>query len=94
MCRKCCQKSCNIRNNNCNCPMYRPDVNTSSFPENYMLGHAYTPVQNIQETFTPCNGLANGTMFPELVSHYEPGDSIEFINYLKNQGGGCFNDCE
>lgn len=61
--------------------------NTSTpFPENYLYGHAYTPVQTLNNTFTPEVGLENGTIFPELVSPYYPGQSIEFINYLKNGG--------
>ena len=37
-------------------------------------------------------GLKNGTIFPELVSPYEPCQSMQFINYLKNRnniGEGC-----
>ena len=56
-------------------------------PENYLYGHAYTPNQTMNKTFEPEIGLNNGTIFPELVSPYYPGQSIDFINYLKN--GGC-----
>lgn len=60
-----------------------------AFPDNYLYGYAYTPVQTINETFSPRVGLQNGTIFPELVSSYSPGQSMDFINYLRN--GGCQN---
>ncbi len=58
----------------------------SPFPTNYLYGHAYTPNQIMNKTFTPAEGLQNGTMFPELVSPYSPGQSMDFINYLRNGG--------
>lgn len=61
----------------------------STFPSNYLYGHAYTPVQTLNETFNPQLGLQNGTIFPELVSSYYPGQSMDFINSLRN--GGCQN---
>lgn len=71
--------------NNCNsCGVAQP-----TFPSNYLYGHAYTPVQTLNETFNPQLGLQNGTIFPELVSPYYPGQSMDFINYLRN--GGCQN---
>ena len=77
--------TCNCRNlnNNTNCP--------NAFPTNYLYGHAYTPNQSLNETFEPQRGLENGSMFPELVSPYYPGQSMEFIEYLKTTGrnGGC-----
>ncbi len=60
--------------------------NNAVFPKNYLFGHAYTPVQYLKKTFTPEIGLKNGTVFPELVSPYSPGQSMDFINYLKNGG--------
>lgn len=94
MCRRCCQNYYKMTAGKCNSYVLRREPDLSAFPRNYMYGYAYTPVQNIKETYNPCNGLANGTLFPELVSPYEPDDSIEFINYLKNQGGVCNNGCE
>ena len=64
----------------------------SVFPDNPMLAQSYVPIQTLDTTFTPCCGLQNGTIFPELVSPYEPGQSIQFINYLKSRneiGEGC-----
>ena len=76
---------------NCNCNKmknYNLPINISShtFPTNYLYGHAYTPNQNLNNTFTPEKSLKNGTLFPELVSIYNPSDSIQFINYLRNGG--------
>lgn len=54
-------------------------------------GNAYVPYQPFTNVFSPANGLANGTMFPELVSPYCPNQSLEIMNYLKynSTGGGC-----
>lgn len=57
--------------------------NRSPFPKNYIYGHAYTPNQNFNEIFSAEDGLIHGSLFPELVSPYQPGQSMEFINYLK-----------
>ena len=43
-----------------------------------------------------CTGLKNGTIFPELVSPYMPGDSMKQIKYLEKTniiGKGC-NQCQ
>ena len=88
-------------NNNCNmncCEMNNYDygcgfdTEESVFPSNPMLAQSYVPIQTLDKTFTPCCGLKNGTIFPELVSPYEPCDSMRFINYLKMRntiGEGC-----
>lgn len=60
---------------------------TPAFPDNYLYGHAYTPNQRLENVFLPEIGLNNGTIFPELVSPYSPGQSMDFINYLKSDGG-------
>lgn len=36
------------------------------------LAHAYVPWQHLGQIFSPAEGLAHGTIFPELVSPY-PG---------------------
>lgn len=59
---------------------------TNVFPENYLYGHAYTPVQTLNNTYTPEAGLQNGSIFPELISPYSPCQSINFIEYLKYGG--------
>ena len=80
---------CDMNNYDCGCGF---DTEESVFPSNPMLAQSYVPIQTLDKTFTPCCGLKNGTIFPELVSPYEPCDSIEFINYLKRRntiGEGC-----
>ena len=62
------------------------------FPENPVLGQSYVPVQIMDKTFKPDIGLKMGTIFPELVSPYSPGQSMEEIAYLKRRntiGEGC-----
>lgn len=85
-----CDMDCPKMNNyDCGCGF---DTEESVFPSNPMLAQSYVPIQTLDKTFTPCCGLKNGTIFPELVSPYEPCDSIEFINYLKRRntiGEGC-----
>ena len=76
----------------CNCGF---EEETSIFPLNPMLGQSYVPIQRMNNTFTPCCGLKNGTIFPELVSPYYPCQSIEDIEYLRRRneiGKGC-NTC-
>lgn len=78
--------------NKCRCGFYEED---SVFPLNPMLGQSYVPIQRMKNTFIPCCGLKNGTIFPELVSPYYPCQSIEDIEYLKSRntiGKGC-NKC-
>ena len=77
----------NISNYNSNIYSNICNTNTRSvFPTNYLYGHAYTPVQTLDKTFTPQVGLQNGTIFPELVSPYNPGQSMDFINFLRTGG--------
>lgn len=76
----------------CNCGF---EEEISAFPSNPMLAQSYVPIQEMDKTFTPCCGLKMGTIFPELVSPYMPGQSIAENNYLKNSneiGEGC-NQC-
>lgn len=67
----------------------------SMFPENPMLAQSYVPIQTLNKTFVPCIGLKMGTIFPELVSPYSPGQSIEenaFIKAMNTVKEGC-NKC-
>lgn len=78
----------NIDNNTCSCGF----TNTSAFPQDWMYGHCYVPHQRMNQVYTPEIGLRMGTIFPELVSPYCPNQSLDTINYLKDQnsiGGGC-----
>lgn len=86
---ECC---CNNDFNKCKCGF---DEEENVFPLNPMLGQSYVPMQIMTNTFTPCCGLKNGTIFPELVSPYYPCQSIEDIEYLRSRntiGKGC-NTC-
>ena len=68
----------------------------SVFPENPMLAQSYVPIQYMDKTFKPCVGLKMGTIFPELVSPYEPCQSMREIEYIANTNTikeGC-NKCQ
>ncbi|MFR0822153.1 MAG: spore coat associated protein CotJA [Clostridia bacterium] len=71
------------------------DMGESVFPTNPMYAQSYVPIQYMDKTFTPCVGLKMGTIFPELVSPYAPGQSVEenaFIRAMNTIGEGC-NKC-
>lgn len=77
-------------NENCNCGF--DDDYEDVFPENPMLAQSYVPWQTMNETFKPCAGLNHGTIFPELVSPYHPGDAMRQIEYIERTnkiGEGC-----
>lgn len=62
------------------------------FPDNPVLGQSYVPIQRMDKTFIPSVGLKMGTIFPELVRPYMPGQSMCEIQYLKATNpikGGC-----
>ena len=72
------------------------DEERDVFPENPMLAQSYVPYQYMDKTFKTCIGLKMGTIFPELVSPYMPGQSMEEIEYIKMTnkiGKGC-NKCQ
>ena len=80
-------------NDSCSCGF---DEDYNVFPENPMLAQSYVPIQEMDKTFTPCCGLKMGTIFPELVSPYMPGQSMAEIEYLKQAneiGEGCNKCC-
>ena len=71
------------------------DEEDNLFPTNPMFAQSYVPWQTMDKTFTPCVGLKMGTIFPELVSPYMPGQSMEEIEFIRNAntiGMGC-NKC-
>ena len=77
---------------NCGCGF---DEEQSVFPDYPMLGQSYVPIQDIDKTFMPNIGLKMGTIYPELVSPYCPGQSMKEIAYLEATnkiGEGC-NAC-
>ena len=68
------------------------DEEENQFPTNPMLAQSYVPWQIMDKTFVPSIGLKMGTIFPELVSPYMPGDSMRQIEYIKRKneiGEGC-----
>jgi hypothetical protein len=81
--------STNNSEQNCECGF---DEEMEVFPSDPMLAQSYVPWQYMENTFKPCVGLENGTIFPELVSPYMPGDSMRNIEYISNTnsiGEGC-----
>lgn len=80
-------------NDNCDCGFEDEEIDV--FPSNPMLAQSYVPIQYMENTFKPCAGLDNGTIFPELVSQYMPCDSMRDIDFIRNTntiGEGC-NSC-
>lgn len=73
----------NTANNNpqekCQCGF----SNSTVFPTNYMYGQSYVPIQQMNETFKPECALKIGSLFPELVSPYEPCQNMEENAYLR-----------
>ena len=79
--------------NDCECGFDEEEL--SVFPEDPMLGQSYVPIQYMDKTFKPNVGLKMGTIFPELVSPYSPGQSMKEIAYIaatNKIGEGC-NTC-
>ena len=75
--------------NECECGF---NEENNIFPENPTYAQSYVPWQTMNKTFIPSVGLKMGTIFPELVSPYMPGDSMKFIEYIKKynkMGEGC-----
>jgi len=79
--------------NDCDCGFDDEEMNV--FPSNPMLAQSYVPYQYMEKTYKPCIGLDHGTIFPELVSPYFPGDSMREIEFLRKSntiGEGCNAD--
>lgn len=102
---QCCNKEQDIIDDTCEYVQNTMDVKDSCecgfdeednlFPSNPMFAQTYIPWQTLNKTFTPCVGLKMGTIFPELVSPYVPGQSMEEIEYIRRTnkiGKGC-NKC-
>jgi len=71
----------NMMYDDCECGF---DEENNMFPENPMYAQSYVPVQTMDKTFIPSVGLKMGTIFPELVSPYMPGQSQREIEYIRN----------
>ena len=88
-----CQMSsmpCNTKStiNPCSCGFESSNV----FPNTLLYASSYVPHQYMNNVYTSEYGLKMGTIFPELVSPYCPGQSQEIMNYLrqsKDFEGGC-----
>ena len=83
----------NMNNGTCQCDCgFEEETISNMFPTNPMLAQSYVPIQEMDKTFTPCCGLKMGTIFPELVSPYMPGQSMAENDYLRRNneiGEGC-----
>ena len=86
-------QDCNLKcMDECECGF---DEERQFFPENPVLAQSYVPIQKMDKTYVPCVGLKMGTIFPELVSPYMPGQSqseAEYIRATNSIGEGC-NKC-
>lgn len=90
-----CNNTCPSTNYNSDCSCGFEDDEVDVFPADPMLAQSYVPFQFMENTFKPCVGLDNGTIFPELVSPYMPCDSMRDIEFIRNTntiGEGC-NSC-
>lgn len=88
-----CMNKSSMNMEDCNCGF---DKEENVFPLNPMLAQSYVPFQYMDRTFKPCVGLKMGTIFPELVSPYTPGQSMEEIKYIERTnkiGKGCNKCC-
>jgi len=86
---KCVENDMDMDSNDCECGFDEAD---NGLPSNPQLAQSYVPLQVMGRTFKPCVGLKKGTIFPELVSPYEPCQSLDEINYIKSRNeikGGC-----
>lgn len=86
-----CENVSNVKNDmdDCGCGF---DDGTNPFPEYPMYAQSYVPIQTMDTVFKPEVGLKHGTIFPELVSPYCPGQSMREIEYIKETntiGEGC-----
>ena len=73
----------------CECGFEDEDNGLPSSPQ---LAQSYVPFQIMNKTFKPCVGLKKGTIFPELVSPYEPCQSVAENDFIKANNeikGGC-----
>lgn len=74
--------SCNTEYDECECGF--SESSDERFSENPMYGHAYVLNQKMGGVFRQDCGLANGTIFPELVSPYAPNDSVVESEFLES----------
>lgn len=92
ICNNVSNNCCCNNNDDCGCGYDDDNCCGDIFPYNPMFGQSYVPIQHIDKTFVPSVGLKKGTIFPELVDTYYPCQSIDFINFIKENntiGEGC-----
>ena len=68
------------------------DYYDNGLPSDPMLAQSYVSLQTLNKTFKPSVALRKGTIFPELVSPYEPCQSLDEIAFIKANNeikGGC-----
>lgn len=82
--------SCQNMNNQINCCECGFD-NNNIFPDDPILGQSYVPYQFMDRIFKPNVGLKMGTIFPELVRPYSPGQSMREISYISSTNQGVCN---
>lgn len=93
-CQNVCTQCEEYVQNDCECG-FEEEEEFDVFPSNPMLAQSYVPFQFMDKTFKPEVGLCKGTIFPELVSPYRPGQSMEEIAFIEKTnkiGEGC-NKC-
>ena len=78
-----CNNTCTNEKYNSDCSCGFDDEYQDVFPSNPMLGQSYVPIQFINDTLKPCAGLENGTIFPELISPYNPLDGMKEDAYIR-----------
>ena len=85
----CVENNIYAEENECACGF---DEEENLFPSSPQFGQSYVPYQFMSRTFIPSVGLENGTIFPELVSPYEPCQSVAENTFISNNNeikGGC-----
>ena len=87
---KCVQSDMYMDSDECECGF--DDYYENGLPSDPMLAQSYVPLQTLNKTFKPSVALRKGTIFPELVSPYEPCQSLDEIAFIKANNeikGGC-----
>ena len=53
------------------------NMSQNVFPTNPVFGQSYVPIQYLYKTLKPDEGLKFGSIFPELIMPYSPGQSLD-----------------
>lgn len=87
-CKSSMQCNDNTNINSCSCGFEKNNI----FPNTLLYASSYVPHQYMNNVYKSNYGLKMGSIFPELVNPYCPGQSQEIFNYLKQSKdfeGGC-----